>query len=266
MLPENHPRNDQRSIDELLEVALVEIDEDIRWNAVQTLQWRGNNEVLERAVGLCSNSSPQKRCLGADILGQLGLPDRTFPTESSRKLRGLLKPDEDAAVLHSALVGLSHLSDQDAIPSIVPFSTHPDLKVRHAVVLALSGYENPMAIECLIHLSNDSDELVRDWATFALGTQIDLDTPEVRNALMSRIDDPDDDTRGEALVGLARRKDERVIPAIKKELESDCIGKLAIEAAELIGSDQLQTSLIALRNWWDIDPKLLEQAITASQP
>jgi len=75
-----------------------------------------------------------------------------------------LKPDEDAAVLDSALTGLSHLTDQDAIPSIVPFSTHPDLKVRHAVVLALSGYESPLAVECLIRLSNDSDELVPELA------------------------------------------------------------------------------------------------------
>jgi hypothetical protein len=34
----------------------------------------------------------------------------------------------------------------------------------------------------LIDLSRDEDDEVRDWATFQLGSQMDLDTAEVREA------------------------------------------------------------------------------------
>jgi hypothetical protein len=41
----------------------------------------------------------------------------------------------------------------------------------------------------------------------ALNAQLNLDSPEIRAALIARLDDADDDTRGEAMIGMARRKD-----------------------------------------------------------
>ena len=183
-------------------------------------------------------------------------------------LRSMLTADEIADVLRAVLVAISHQNDIDAIPLVIGFSTHPDSEVRHGVVLALSihnGHEVPQAIETLIKLSNDFCEHVRDWATFALGTLIEIDTKKIRDALADRLSDPDFDTRGEALVGLAQRKDVRVIAALKLELESDCIGCLAIESAELIASKELYDLLVDLRVWWDIDVDLLERAIEASK-
>lgn len=76
---------------------------------------------------------------------------------------------------------------------------------------------------------------MRDWATFGLGQQCDLDTHEIREALVARLNDPDDDTRDEAIMGLARRKDARAIPAIERELRASEFGSLVLEAAELFG-------------------------------
>jgi HEAT repeat protein len=73
-------------------------------------------------------------------------------------------------------------------------------------VLGLLTMETPAAIEALLELSRDSDVDVRNWATFALGSQIDVDTPQIREALRNRLSDSDEDTRSEALCGLARRK------------------------------------------------------------
>jgi HEAT repeat protein len=253
------------SVDDLINAALSEAGEEAAWDAVCALQWRGSREVLKRAEALCTSDCSRERRLGADILGQLGLPERTFPVECSRLLRNLLKVEKEAEVIQATLIGLSFQHDAEAVPLVVRFSTHPDPKVRHAVVLALSGQEKPLAIECLISLSRDADSYVRDWATFALGTQTELNTPEIREALVDRLDDLDDDARGEALVGLARRNDRRVVDSLTKELSSDCVGTLAIEAAELIASPELHPHLVDLREWWDVDPELLERAISASQ-
>jgi hypothetical protein len=57
---------------------------------------------------------------------------------------------------------------------------------------------------------------VRDWATFALGTLASQDTVELRDALVARLDDPDPETRLEAVHGLALRGDVRAVePALE---------------------------------------------------
>ncbi len=73
-------------------------------------------------------------------------------------------------------------------------------------------------MHALIELSADSDFDVRNWATFGLGTLIDLDTPEIREALRQRLDEEDDELRGEAFVGLAKRGDTACIAPLLREL------------------------------------------------
>jgi len=264
MIIASDAEDDPRSIEELVSVSLSDADEEVARDALRVLQWKGNHEVLRRAESLCASDCSRERILGANVLGQLGLPERTFPIECCKLLREILDDETDAYVLQAALVGLSHQKDVEAIPRVTNFLKHASLDVRHATVFALMGHEVPLAIEGLIILSEDSEALVRDWATFALGTQIDLDTQQIRDSLANRLGDPDDDTRGEALIGLARRKDARVIAALKTELSSDCLGSLAIEAAEIIASPELHSHLVELRTWWDVDQELLEQAIAAS--
>ncbi len=128
------------------------------------------------------------------------------------------------------------------------------------------GYENQQAHGVLIELMRDTDDQVRDWATVALGTQCETDSPAIRDALADRLTDTDDDTRCEALVGLARRGDRRVLPDLQKELACESVSTLAIEAAALIGEPRLITELIALRERWNGDKDLLEQAIRACSP
>src|SRR5205085_11156490 len=73
-------------------------------------------------------------------------------------------------------------------------------------------------------------------ATFALGTLCDADGPEIRMVLLQRLSDEDRETRGEAMLGLARRGDSGATVAIARELEAEDVLCLAVEAAEHLAS------------------------------
>lgn len=259
------PYDAPRTIQELVGVALTAANDDTAWDAVRSLHEKGNRDVLQIAKLMSRSEHPAERRLAADILGQLGLPYRTFPEESVAILVQMLTTEEDEAVLKSIFIAFSHLNEIRVIPLAAAFSTHLSAEVRFAVALAVMGLEDQRAIDLLIRLSTDCDSKVRDWATFAIGTFSEIDTPEIRDALVTRLNDSDEDVRDEALVGLARRGDQRVIEPLERELSGECVGRLAVEAAEWIGSLQLRAALLTLRDWWDIDTELLERAIAKSQ-
>jgi hypothetical protein len=118
----------------------------------------------------------------------------------------------------------------------------------------------------LIALMSDHDDEVRDWATFGLGTQTELDGPEVREAFLARLDDECLDARDEAIVGLARRRDRRVLPVVLARLGDEEIGRLAVEAAAYLADESLLARLQGLESWWVLDPELLAEAIACCDP
>src|SRR5262245_22311322 len=62
--------------DELIELA-VEYERqagDSRNEALVVLQARGSREVLDAATKLCRSADPLRRCVGSELLGQLGWP------------------------------------------------------------------------------------------------------------------------------------------------------------------------------------------------
>lgn len=67
------------------------------------------------------------------------------------------------------------------------------------------------AVGTLLRLMADEDADVRDWATFGLGSMNEVDSSEIREALVNRLDDPNATVAAEALVGLARRGDQRAV-------------------------------------------------------
>jgi HEAT repeats len=261
------PKSDPRSVEELISSALAEPDEEhAYWGAVMALHWRGTREVFDRASQLCQSFCPIERRLGAAMLGQLGCPDRSFPEECPQILLRMLEREEDHRVLYAILVALSHHRVVEAIGPASRHRYHADPEIRLGVVFALTGLENHEANCVLIELTRDADTQVRDWATFALGTLCETDTPAIRDALVARLGDTDDDTRCEALVGLAQRRDRRMLTALHQELACQYVSPLAIEAAALICEPQLITELIGLRGCWDGDQDMLEQAIQACSP
>lgn len=101
----------------------------------------------------------------------------------------------------------------------------------------------------LIALTRDSDPANRDWATMLLA-QTGEDGPEIRQAFVDRLDDSHDETRLEALLGLAARDRPAALPVVREWLEKEWIDSMALEAAALIADPALSPLLDAIAAGW----------------
>jgi HEAT repeat protein len=213
--------------------------------SLSTVHYRGGEPEFRAGIELLASDDPRERAVGADVLAQLGWQDRAFLDESVDALLSALC-DPDDLVVQSAIFALGHRASPRAIAALLPFVDNPSADFRYAVVHGLMPHDTPQVVETIAKLSRDTDRDVRNWATFTLASQFDSDSPAVRGALHERLAESDPEIRGEALVGLARRRDTTIAPAILRELEGDFHGDWAIEAAGLLGDSRFLPALIEL--------------------
>ena len=150
------------------------------------------------------------RVVAMDVLGQLGYASgRPYREQILPILIAELDQAVDPRLLQVAVTALAHLGDGSALIPVLRLAAHRDADVRQAVAFALPAITGqrepaPEVVEALIELSQDTDERVRDWSTFGLAEQLDVDSPEIRAALTARLDDVDAISE-QARAGLLRR-------------------------------------------------------------
>jgi methionyl-tRNA formyltransferase len=205
------PALPDRDLAELIAKAREEwTDEDDEWEPhTCALAARGSRDVLEAMVELGADPDPAARELAAHVLGQLGWDEDAFPQEQAAALTAMADREQDPAVVAAIAYAFGHLGDGAGQDWVLGLREHPDASVREAVAFALGGRSGDDVLAALIALSGDASVDVRDWATFALGTLAEDDSEPLRDALAARLDDPDEDTRLEAVHGLAVRGDPR---------------------------------------------------------
>jgi len=172
------------------------------------------------AAELLGSRQVADRILAADILAQVRFGDERQEARAVALLLPALEREREPEVLACLIYAFGHTPDERAGPLLLALQNHPSGNVRFALAYALPMYEGSATVSALIRLSSDPDEDVRDWATFGLGSQIERDTREIREALAARLSDPHEDVRAEAMIGLAKRNDARVAPALLQELQS----------------------------------------------
>ena len=164
------------------------------------------------------------------------------------QLSEMLSDVTDPAVTARIVESLGHGWTDAACRAVLPLAEHEATEVRLAVAQALHLPEErdlaQHALEALARLSADVSDDVRDWATFTLGSQFDVDSHDVRAALADRLDDPSEAVRAEAVVGLARRHDDRALAATRARLSTDQTGALTFEAARLLADPALHPLLV----------------------
>jgi hypothetical protein len=176
------------------------------------------------------------------------------------RLAGILTSETNAQVVTETVGALGQAWDPRAAQLILDHVgvDHPDAAVRLAVAQSLSnGVERDVAcrdgvIQALITLTSDDNSDVRDWACFGLG-QVDAASPAAKDALAARLTDPDDDTRCEALVALAKTGDSRAGSDLRQRLAvdpTDLLFLLEARAAAELADPELHPLLSRLSRDW----------------
>jgi HEAT repeat protein len=127
------------------------------------------------AVAEAARSADLELCLVAmDVLGQLGYANgRPYREETLSILLAELDQAQDPRLVQAAITALAHLGDGRALSSLLRHAAHRDAGIRRAVAFALPSiaderYPSLEVEDALTELVADSDESVRDWATFGL--------------------------------------------------------------------------------------------------
>jgi HEAT repeat protein len=217
----------------LIRVALAELDlpdEELRsaTAALVALQFRPTREVLDRACDLCRSADADERRLGVRVLGELrdladpaaALP--AFVEESMEVLLALAATEPDTDVLIEVARAFGYRNDPRAVEPLLAWRGHEEPSIRFFVACSLPRCGNQdseaQVVEALVELTGDEDGGVRDYALFGL-RELEVDTAEVRDAMVRRVRDPYDSAAGEALVGLARLGDERAVEPLIERLQ-----------------------------------------------
>lgn len=230
----------QQEIDKLfVQASSGGYEDDAPWEAVSALRRMGTPEVFDRAAEWCNSPTSLLRARGADVLSQIGQtaehPSNILPEQSYLVVSAMLQREKEPLPINAAIAALGHIGNPQAIPLVVKYIRDPSPKIRFTLAFALGCFPNdPAAIEALLVLMEDRDADVRDWATFGLGVLGKTDSVEIRDALLRRVDDSDENACEEAMIGLSKRKDQRVLEPLIAILQQADVPSRAIEAADLI--------------------------------
>lgn len=162
---------------------------------------------------------------------------------------------DDVGATRAAVVALWFASEYRALRLLL--TGHPDPQVRLALARALGGGlpapdVRAGAIAGLLRLSADATAEVRNWACFGLGRRY-ADSPDVREPLAARLDDPDSDTRDEALAALATTGDARALARTGQVLagpDEGGVRLLHLQAAVELAAPELLPVLRELEQEW----------------
>lgn len=241
------------------------------WEAVRGLQRSEPAEVFRRLRPLATDANPRLRMLVPDTLRFLGGPTQPLLQQALGVVTEMLAAAQPADVIASIAAAFVDFQHPSALALLRPHLAHPDAGVRQCIVAAFLPVANEALAE-LIALSSDTDADVRNWATFGLATHFPawsddnfVPSPERRDALWARHDDPHEETRLEAMVGLARMRDHRALQLIQRSLETPTELTYDLDAATEMADPRLLPLLLRRREAGD-DCKELKAAIAACTP
>jgi len=216
---------------QLILKAYHEEDDDTYMEYIHVLRLRGNEEVFQLTKKLAYSRDSVYREIAASILNQFGYKTKLYKGESVYLLSKLLN-DKDEDVVCNTIYAFGHRKCTRYADKLASFVTSTSVQIKEALTFALGGYENQTCIDALLILMQDKNYDVRNWATFSLAQISETNTQSIRDALFKNLLDEELEVRGEALLGLALRKDARVKDAIIEDLQKPFYGSWIFDAIE----------------------------------
>jgi HEAT repeat protein len=222
---------------------------------------------------MVQSSERDERLVGIDVLNDFGA-EQNFPFREQYALIlvGALDTDDEVQLVQT-INSVAKTGSDSALEPLLRLSHHQSGAVRLCVAQGLPSLvrsrrlsEDDPLVRTLMTLMFDQDEEVRNWATFGIGSMVDVDGPTIRTALRAVLGDVNDDARAEALTGLVQRRDPCSYDEVVRALTDESVGRLAVEAAAILGDERLAEPLHDLRSWWDVDSKDLEWALYRCAP
>ncbi|EDM43387.1 hypothetical protein SCB49_00020 [unidentified eubacterium SCB49] len=221
------------------------------WNNILELRKRANEDVYDQAFKLAKSENDKKKIIGIDVLAQLGFDPRIGQQKTINLYFDLLENEQSDNVLFALFFGISHNNEnltKKQVSKLIEFKDSKNTDVRYSLVSALSGIANPEAIETLIELSEDKFSSIRNWATFGIGTLSKENNERIINALWKRTKDKHQETKLEAIVGLAIRKEVAVKEQIISELKNGKYTTLLFDAIKELDDKELIPYLLSELN------------------
>lgn len=170
---------------------------------------------------------------------------------------------EDSYVHEVTLRALTRIADPKAVEPLVEAlqTAEPWLAPQIADILSRHG---EAAVEPLIGMLKDGDHSpARAWAANILGQ---VGARRAYAPLVSLLDDPEDEVRGQAVTALSRLADQRAVPHLLEHLFTDPASFVRVRIAASLGEDPApevrSVALTALGDLLDPD-ELLATAIRA---
>lgn len=212
------------------------------WNNISELRKRATEEIYDQAYKLAQSENDKKKIIGIDVLAQLGFNPRIGQQKTVELYFDLLKNEQNDDVLFLLFFGISHNNEnltEKQILKLTEFKNSKNKDIRYSLVSALSTIENQKAIETLIELSEDKYSSIRNWATFGIGTLSEEKNDRILNALWKRTKDKHQETRLEAIIGLAKRKQNAVKANIIDEIKDGNYTTLLFDAIAELNDKEL---------------------------
>jgi len=212
------------------------------WNNISELRKRATEDIYDQAYKLANSESDKQKIIGIDVLAQLGFDPRIGQQKTISLYFQLLESGQNNDVLFSIFYGISHNNEnlsKKRVLKLTEFKDSESNDVRYSLVSALSGIQNPIATETLIELSEDRYSSIRNWATFGIGTLSEENNDQIIKALWNRTKDKHQETKLEAIVGLANRNEVAVKELIIDELKNGEYGTLLFEAIQTLKDKDL---------------------------